>query len=73
MEVIKKAAKKSCPFCDAKKEPSYKNYEELRKFLTERGKIIGRRQTGVCAKHQKILSREIKRARQLALLPYLVS
>lgn len=73
MEVIKKTSKKSCPFCDAKREPSYKNYEELRKFLTERGRIIGRRQTGVCAKHQKILSREIKRARQLALLPYLIS
>ncbi|MFZ8862029.1 MAG: 30S ribosomal protein S18, partial [Thermocrinis sp.] len=51
---------------------SYKEYEELAKFLSERGKIIGRRQAGVCAKHQRILSREIKRARQLALLPYLI-
>ncbi|MFN7065673.1 MAG: 30S ribosomal protein S18 [Aquificaceae bacterium] len=72
MEVIKKSVKKSCPFCEAKKDPSYKNYEELRRFLTERGKIIGRRQTGVCTKHQRLLSVEIKRARQLALLPYLV-
>lgn len=72
MEVIKKAAKKNCPFCYARKEPSYKNYEELKKFLTERGRIIGRRQTGVCAKHQRALSKEIKRARQLALLPYVV-
>ncbi|MEJ7555004.1 MAG: 30S ribosomal protein S18 [Aquificaceae bacterium] len=72
MEVIKRTAKKVCYFCEAKKDPSYKEYEELRKFMTERGKIIGRRQTGVCAKHQRMLAREIKRARQLALLPYLV-
>lgn len=73
MELLKRPTKKTCPFCDAGTEPSYKNYEELRKFMTERGKIIGRRQTGVCAKHQKMLAREIKRARQLALLPYLVA
>jgi len=46
---IKRTAKKTCKFCEEKKEPSYKNYEELRQFMTERGKIIGRRQTGVCA------------------------
>lgn len=73
MEVIKRSAKKTCPFCEAKKDPSYKNYEELRRFMTDRGKIIGRRQTGVCAKHQRMLAREIKRARQLGLLPYLVA
>ncbi len=73
MDVIKRTAKKTCPFCEGGKEPSYKNYEELRRFLSERGKIIGRRQTGVCAKHQRLLAREIKRARQLALLPYLVA
>ncbi|RMG99811.1 MAG: 30S ribosomal protein S18 [Aquificota bacterium] len=72
MEVLKKTAKKTCPFCESKKEPSYKNYEELRRFLSERGKMIGRRQTGVCAKHQRMLAREIKRARQLGLLPYVV-
>ncbi|NAZ23687.1 MAG: 30S ribosomal protein S18 [Thermocrinis sp.] len=70
---IKKGAKKTCYFCENGKELSYKEYEELAKFLSERGKIIGRRQTGVCAKHQRILSREIKRARQLALLPYLIT
>lgn len=73
MDVIKRSAKKTCPFCEAKKDPSYKNYEELIRFLSERGKIIGRRQTGVCAKHQRMLSKEIKKARQLALLPYLVA
>lgn len=72
MEVLKRSAKKSCPFCEENKDPDYKNYEELRKFMSERGKIMGSRQTGVCAKHQRMLAREIKRARQLALLPYLV-
>jgi small subunit ribosomal protein S18 len=70
---IKKGAKKSCYFCERGKEPSYKDYEELGRFISERGKIIGRRQTGVCFKHQRILAKEIKRARQLALLPYLIT
>jgi len=70
---IKKGAKKTCYFCERGKEPSHKDYEELARFLSERGKIIGRRQTGVCFKHQRILAREIKRARQLALLPYLIT
>jgi len=70
---IKKGAKKSCYFCERGKEPSYKDYEELARFISERGKLIGRRQTGVCAKHQRILAREIKRARQLALLSYLIT
>lgn len=73
METIKRSAKKNCPFCEANRDPSYKNPEELRKFMTERGKILGRRQTGVCARHQRMLEREIKKARQLALLPYLVA
>ncbi|MFN3813204.1 MAG: 30S ribosomal protein S18 [Aquificaceae bacterium] len=70
---IKKTAKKACLFCEEKKDPSYKNYAELGRFISERGKMVSRRQTGVCSKHQRILSREIKRARQLALLPYLVA
>ncbi len=69
---IKKTAKKSCYFCEKGKDPSYKNYEELVRFISERGKIIGRRQTGICPKHQRMLAREIKRARQLGLIPYLI-
>ena len=42
---IKKGAKKSCYFCEKGKEPSYKDYEELARFISERGKIMGRRQT----------------------------
>ncbi|MCS7083731.1 MAG: 30S ribosomal protein S18 [Aquificaceae bacterium] len=72
MEPMKKQ-KKSCPFCEAGKDPSYKSVEELRKYVSERGKILGRRRTNVCAYHQRILAREIKRARQLGLLPYLVA
>lgn len=50
--------------------PDYKNWEGLRPFITDRGKIISRGRTGVCAKHQRKLAREIKRARHLALLPF---
>ncbi len=70
---IKRASKKTCYFCEKGVEPTYKDPQTLSQFISERGKMIGRRQTGVCAKHQRILAREIKRARQLALLPYLVA
>ncbi len=59
-----------CPFCVAKKEPSYKAPDEIGKFLTDRARILGRTRSGVCAKHQRILSQEVKRARHLALLPF---
>lgn len=63
--------KKFCRFC-AQKELAldYKNAELLREFVNERGKIIARRVTGTCAKHQRQLTTEIKRARQMALLYY---
>ena len=64
--------KAECYFCKNKKEPDYKDYAELRNFLSEGGKIKKRTLTGVCAKHQRKLSVQIKRARQLALLPYLI-
>jgi|GEM_PF-2053700 small subunit ribosomal protein S18 len=48
----------------------YKNYTELNRFLTERGRIVGRKRSSLNSKEQRILSREIKRARHLALLPY---
>jgi len=61
---------KVCSFCEDKIEPSYKNSELLRRKLTERGKILPGRVTGVCAKHQRKLAAEVKRARHLALLPF---
>ena len=66
--------RKVCRFClHTGVEPDYKNVDLLLNYITERGKIIPRRISGVCAKHQRELSREIKRARSIALLPYTVT
>ena len=63
--------RKFCRFCaDKETQLNYKNPEVLRDFVTERGKIIARRITGVCAHHQRELTREIKRARQMGLMIY---
>ncbi|MDD4731669.1 MAG: 30S ribosomal protein S18 [Desulfovibrio sp.] len=63
--------KKFCRFCADKNLPlDYKRPDILRDFITDRGKIIPRRITGTCAKHQRSLTTEIKRARQMALLFY---
>jgi len=62
--------RKVCKFCVQKLTVDYKNPESLRRFITERGKILPRRITGTCAKHQRALSQEIKRSRVLAFLPY---
>lgn len=60
-----------CLFCTSNaKTVNYKDAEMLRKYLNPQGKIIPRRRTGVCAKHQRLLSEAIKRGRFLALLPY---
>ncbi len=62
---------KSCYFCANKdKEIDYKDIRTLQRFVTDRGKIIPRRITGTCAKHQRAVTREIKRARAIALLPF---
>ena len=63
--------RKFCRFCADKDLPlDYKRPDILRDYITERGKIIARRITGTCAKHHPLLSTEIKRARQIALLFY---
>jgi len=63
--------KKVCTFCVEKVTViDYKDTGKLRRFLSERGKILPRRTTGTCAEHQRHLTTAIKRARQLALLPY---
>ena len=60
-----------CSFCvEHVKLIDYKDYERLRRYVSDRGKIEPRRKSGVCAKHQRMLSNAIKRARHLALLPY---
>ena len=66
-----KKKKKICAFCiDKIDEVDYKDVARLRKYLSERAKILPRRITGNCARHQRHLTRAIKRARQIALLPY---
>ena len=63
--------KKVCQFCAYKSEViDYKDVEKLKKFVTERGKILPKRITGTCAKHQRELTTAVKRARIVALLPY---
>ena len=63
--------KKVCQFCADKCDHiDYKDTAKLRRFLSERGKILPRRTTGTCAAHQRDLTTAIKRARQIALLPY---
>ena len=63
--------KKVCAFCVEKvEEIDYKDIAKLRRFITEKGKIIPRRASGVCAEHQRQLAIAIKRARAIALLPY---
>ncbi len=62
--------KKVCRFCTQNLTADYKDYDGLRRFITERGKILPRRITGTCAKHQRTLATEIKRARVLAYLPF---
>ncbi len=64
--------RKVCPVCADKLELNYKRTDVLERFITERGKIVPRRISGVCAKHQRKISLEIKRARHIALLPYTV-
>lgn len=69
---IKKGRRKVCQFCVDKVEfIDYKDIAKLRKFMSERSKILPKRATGTCAKHQRMLTEAIKRARQVALLPYI--
>jgi small subunit ribosomal protein S18 len=62
--------KKVCRFCTQKARIDYKDPDTLRRFTTERGKILPRRITGTCLKHQRKLAQEIKRARAICLLPF---
>lgn len=70
---ITRFKRKTCRFC-ANKDLiiDYKNVELLYKFITDRGKILPRRITGNCAKHQRMIAKQIKRARIIALLPFVV-
>lgn len=68
---VRKPRRKVCVFCADRVEViDYKDIARLRKFVSERAKILPRRATGTCAKHQRELTSAIKRARQVALIPY---
>ena len=62
--------KKSCAFCKKEMEIDYKNLELLSRYVSSKGKILSRRVSGNCAKHQRKIAREIKRARYLSLVSY---
>ena len=65
--------RKVCQFCvDKATFVDYKDVAKLKKFTSERGKILPRRATGACAMHQRQLTEAIKRARQVALMPYVI-
>jgi small subunit ribosomal protein S18 len=65
-----RARKRVCAFCVERLELNYKKHEILTRYVNEYGRIRPRRQTGACARHQRALAREIKRARHIALLPF---
>ena len=68
---FRKQRKKVCALCaDKNFVLDYKNEEQLRKFINDKGKILPRRATGACAKHQRDITLAIKRARHIAILPY---
>ena len=68
---VRKIRKKACPLCsDRNLILDYKNPEQLKKFINERGKILPRRTTGTCAKHQRDITTAVNRCRHIAMLPY---
>jgi small subunit ribosomal protein S18 len=68
--VVRKKLNAKCPFCEESVQPFYGEPRRLKSFLTDKGKIISRSRSGVCQKHQRQLATAVKRARHLALLPY---
>ncbi len=69
MAELYRKRKKVCMLCTGK-TVDYKDPETLKRYVNEKGKIVSRRITGTCAKHQRVIAKEIKRARAIALLPY---
>ena len=68
---FRKMRKKVCPLCaDKNLVLDYKNADQLRKFINDKGKILPRRATGACSKHQRDITQAVKRARHIAILPY---
>lgn len=63
-------SKKVCFFCQSKTNPSYTDIQVLRRFTSDRAKIVPRTKNGLCSKHQRVVGRNIKYARHLSLLPF---
>ena len=72
-KTFRRPRKKVCNFCvDRIDEIDYKDVKKIKKYVSDRGKILPRRVTGTCAKHQRKVTEAVKRARTIALLPYIV-
>lgn len=67
------AKAKNCSLCASSTIVDYKDVALLKRFISERGKILGRVRTGICARHQRYVTRGIKRARYMAILPFVIS
>lgn len=63
-------AKKACSFCQSKTNPSYTDMNVLRRFVTERAKLVPKLRSGLCSKHQRLVTKNVKYARHLSLLPF---
>jgi len=63
---------RNCPFCADNTVPDYKDGSSLTKYTSERAKILSKARTGLCSKHQRMVTTEIKRARYIGLMPYVV-
>ncbi len=65
--------KKVCYFCENGKNPDYTDSATLKKFMSDRARIVSKQRSGACSKHQRQISKEIKHARHLALMPFVPS
>ena len=70
-KIVLEAVPRNCPFCKTNTNPDYKDIATLERYMSDRAKVLGKDRTGICSKHQRRLSVAIKRARHLALLPYI--
>lgn len=63
-------APRNCMYCNTKTEPHYRDTENLKNFMNDRGKILAHTRSGVCSKHQRAIARAIKHSRHLSMLPF---
>ena len=70
--IKKQVAPRNCPFDKEKTNPNFMDVKSLEKYVSERGKILGAARTGLCALHQRRVTKAVKLARHLALLPFVV-